>query len=247
MPADEDPSQDATEQSTQQEPHRQAPADQQAGRGQGHANPDGGQAAAQGGPAATPPVQQPAEPSYADLLTAPLTKRVARFAAIVYGALGAGLGLAFVALGTVGKPIFANGAHLDENGVQQLQEAGKLSAFRSQEFLNNAAEFALLLLPLLATAVAVALGAYAARNLDDGDRAVVVAAAVGALVGTVVLYVVAPFIVETQISSLTVDGSEWLESPGSVQFDALLLNGVAVGVGAALVSGATAWADRTQL
>ncbi|AHG05070.1 hypothetical protein HALDL1_01570 [Halobacterium sp. DL1] len=184
--------------------------------------------------------QRTAEPSYVDLLTAPLTKRFATFASATGAGTGVGLGVMFLLLKFAGKPAIESP---DGGFASQSPKAGEIAA---TQFVNQAAQLAIYVLPLLAAALAAVLGLYAARRLDVGDRETFVAAAVGGLVGAGVLVVVGTFFVSMGFGSVTVEGQQAVRKPGSVAFGNLVVNAVAVGLGAAVLSTVTSWADRTQ-
>lgn len=184
--------------------------------------------------------QRIAEESYIDLLTAPLTKRFAKFAGATGAGVGVGLGVMFLLLKFIGKPAIESP---DAGSASQMPQASEIAA---TQFVNTSAQFAIFVLPLLAAALAAVLGLYAARQLDADDRETFVAAAAGGLVGAAVLVVVGAFLVSLGFGSVTVEGSTAVEKPGSVALGNVLLNGIAVGIGAAVLATATSWADRTQ-
>jgi len=178
------------------------------------------------------------QPSYVDLATAPLTKRFAKFSGVVGVGVGVGLGVMFLLLKFVGAPTITQSSG---------GGGGSNAGIAATQFVNQSAQFAIWLLPLLAAAVAVVLGLYAARELDAGDRHAYVASAVGGLVGALALVVVGAFLVSMAFGTASLQGSTVVEKPGSVEFANLLKNAVAVGVGAGVLGAIASWADRTQV
>lgn len=201
-----------------------------------------GQGSEPGGePQPTTPSQPSAvEPSYVDLLTAPLTKRFATFAGATGAGVAAGLGVMFLLLKVVGKPA------IESSGSGFGSQAPKAGEIAATQFVNQSAQLTIIVLPLLAAALAAMLGLYAARQLDADDRETFVAAAAGGLVGAGVLVVVGTFLVSMGFGTVSVDGQQAIGKPGTVAFGNLVVNAVAVGVGAAVLSTVTSWADRTQ-
>lgn len=183
----------------------------------------------------TVPQQAPTEganqPAYGDLVTSPLTKRFAKFSAVVYAAVAVSLGVMFQALKVLGKPPVTG---------EQTADSAEVAA---TIFLNESVGFAIVTLPLLATALAVVVGLYAARELDVSDRELFTAASVGSMVGAFVLVVVGSFLLAAAFGN--VEGSRVASKPGTIEFGNLLFNAVAVSIGAGLLAYGTAWADRT--
>lgn len=191
-----------------------------------------------GAPAQQTPGQVAAQPSYGDLVTSPLTKRFAKFSTGVYAAVAVGLGVMFLALKLLGKqPV------TDANSGQQSANAADVAA---TQFVNTSAQFAIYLLPLLAAALAVVVGLYAARELDVGDRKLYVAASVGSVAGAFVFVVLAGFLVTMAFGTAsTADGVQMVSKPGSIDVGNLLFNAVAVAIGAGVLTLGTVWTDRT--
>lgn len=175
--------------------------------------------------------------SYGDLLTSPLTKRFTKFSAGIYGAVAVGLGVMFVLLKYLGKP-----AVTESTGGTSQQGAAAMAA---TNFVNTSASFAIYLLPLLAAAIAAYVGLYAARELDVSDRKLFVAAGVGSVVGAFVFVVAGAFLVSMGFGTASVQGQQVVSKPGSVDVANVAFNGVAVAVGAGVLSVATAWTDRS--
>ncbi|WP_336035757.1 hypothetical protein [Halobacterium yunchengense] len=179
-----------------------------------------------------------ARQSYGDLLTSPLTKRFAKFSAGVNGGVAVGLGVTFVLLKYLGKPAVTSSS----SGTGGQEGAAAMAA---TEFANTSAQFAIYVLPVLAAAVAAYVGLYAARELDVGDRELFVAAGAGAAVGAFLLVVAGAFLVSMGFGTASVEGQQVVGKPGTVDLANVAFNGVAVAVGAAVLSVATAWTDRT--
>ncbi|MFB6072251.1 MAG: hypothetical protein ABEJ88_04705, partial [Halobacterium sp.] len=179
--------------------------------------------------------------SYADLVTAPLTKRFAQFSGATGGAVGVGLGVMFLLLKYIGKPVVTSSSEGGSTSSQIPQ-----ASIEATRFVNSSVQLSIYVLPLLAAAFAGVLGLYAARELDANDREVYVAGAAGALVGAVVLVVVGAFLASMAFGSVSANGNTFVEKPGSVAFANLVMNAVAIGVGAAVLGAGSAWADRTQ-
>jgi hypothetical protein len=187
--------------------------------------------------AGTPQSATATSPSYADLVTSPLTKRFTKFSAGVYGAVAVGLGVMFVLLKYLGKPAVTEST----SGTAQQGAA----AVAATNFVNSSAQVAIYVLPLLAAAVAAYVGLYAARELDVSDRKLFVAAGVGSVVGAFVFVVVGAFLVSMGFGTASVQGQQMVSKPGTVDVANVVFNGVAVAVGAGVLSVATAWTDRS--
>lgn len=191
------------------------------------------QAAGEAQPAAATATQQ----SYGDLVTSPLTKRFTKFSAGIYAAVAVGLGVMFLLLKYLGKPAVTQST----SGSSQQGAA----AIAATNFVNSSAQFAIYVLPLLAAAVAAYVGLYAARELDVSDRNLFVAAGVGSLVGAFVLVVVGAFLVSMGFGTASLQGQQVVSKPGSIDIANVVFNGVAVAIGAAVLTVATAWTDRS--
>ncbi|MFC3477861.1 hypothetical protein [Halobacterium litoreum] len=179
------------------------------------------------------------EDSYADLVTAPLTKQFAKFSGATGAGVGVGLGVMFLLLKFVGAPTITQ-------STGGSGGSGSNAGIAATQFVNSSAQFTIYLLPLLAAAFAAVVGLYAAREIDAEDRETYVASAAGGLAGALALFVVGAFLVSMAFGTASLQGSTVVQKPGSVEFGNLLVNAVAVGAGAAVVAAATTWTHRTQ-
>lgn len=173
--------------------------------------------------------------SYVELATSSATKLFAKFSAVVGAGVGVGLGVMLLALKYVGSP------NVTESSAGESTDPEVVSAV----FVNSVTWDVIALLPLLAAAIAAALGLYAARELAVDNREAVVAGAAGGLVGAVALVVVGASLGSMAFGTVHVDGSQAVSKPGTLEFGNLVKNAAAVGVGAGVVGAVVSWANRT--
>lgn len=190
-----------------------------------------------GQPADQPASQQSRRPtrrSTRGLVTAPLTKQLTKYVSVLFGGVGAGLGVMFLVLKQLGRPPITSSA-----------QTGVSVDVAATQFVNQTAQFVIYLLPVLAAALAALVGVRAARERDAPDRDLAVAAGIAALTGTVVLVLVATYLIAFSFGTASASGGQQVVyRPGTVAFTNVVQNAVSYGVGAGVVGALAAYTTR---
>jgi hypothetical protein len=221
-----------------------------------------GQRQGQPAPGQAPPA---AQESAVDKLKDPVVQDFAKGVGALYAIVGLGLGLLVVALGFVGKPVVLYGFKADA-----AEEVSEFGAFFAQQFINEAARTVIFVLPLLAVVAAVLVGLYGVRSLAVDEQTMFIATGAGAFVGSVLMVFLGSYLAASQIESLQSLSEDvnqavgQLDNPSEsvqqasqfvyavdadyqIQTVDLVVNGVGVGVVAAIVAVATAYAYQNYL
>jgi len=158
-----------------------------------------------------------------------------------FAVVGAGIGLAVVLLGVLGKPPL-----LPEGfATRAADDAVIAEAFRTS-FVNLVAALAVYTSPIVAAVTALGCGLYTGLTLDGSDKAAWVTAGIGTFTGTIALVVLTVVLASSQME--VADGTIGMQNTWfgtTVQFTPLVVDAIAVAVAATFVGAATAFLVRS--
>lgn len=190
----------------------------------GSGSNDGGRRA----PAAEHSPHQSGSKSVTDLLEEPETKQHVKAIAGTMAVVGIALGLLVFLMGSVG------GMELTQDGAQQ-DLSSEQQTYQDKQYTANLVNSVFQNAPFVAFGIAAVAGLLVGARIGGGSRKAMVAAGVGALVGTVALVFLAEFLAAQQMPSFE-------NQPGySLDMGQTLINSVVLGVLAAGMAAAGAW------
>jgi hypothetical protein len=178
--------------------------------------------------------------SLPELVSRPSVKEQVKRLTAAFAVVGAGIGLAVVFLGTLGKPPL-----LTENLAAQASDNGELANVLRTSFVNLVGALAIYTSPVVAAVTALGAGAYTGLTFDGSDKAAWVTAGLGSFAGTVALVVLTTVLAASQMEIR--DGAMGMQNTWfgtSVQFTPLVVDAVVVGVAVAFVGAASAFLVR---
>lgn len=185
---------------------------------------DGGERA----PAAEQPPRREESKSVTDLLDEPETKQHVKAIVGTMAVVGLALGLLVFLMGSVGgTELTQDGAQQDLSPEQQTYQDKQYKATLVNSVFQNA--------PFVAFAIAAVAGLLVGTRIGGGPRKAMVAAGVGALVGTVALVFLAEFLAAQQMPTFQNQASY------SLDFGQALINSVVLGVLAGGMAAGGAW------
>lgn len=179
-------------------------------------------------PAAEQPPRQGGAKSVTDLLDEPETKQYVKAIVGTMAVVGLALGLLVFLMGSVGGMAFTqDGAQQNLSPEQQTYQDKQYKASLVNSVMQNA--------PFVAFAIAAVAGLLVGARIGGGSKKAMVAAGVGALVGTVALVFLAEFVAAQQWPNFENQPSY------SLDFGQALINSVVLGVLAGVMAAGGAW------